>query len=59
MRQYSQQELDAKIDTFLTQKFQKYPEFAKKSKAVQTETHTSLSSRIVEAFTLIRPLASH
>lgn len=60
MKQYNDQELDAKIETFLTKKLQKYPDLDTKRKTYYAVVapEPSFSDRIRTSFTHFRPLAA-
>ena len=59
MEQYSEQELDAKIHAFLTEKLQKYPELDTQTKTVHTDTEPNVPFRLLESFTWFKSLTTH
>jgi hypothetical protein len=59
MKHYNNQELDAKIHTFLSKKMQKYPELATPKQATYTVTAPSFSTKLFQALTSAKPLSTH
>ncbi|GEM_PF-3877154 len=57
MKQYAQNELDTKINAFMTKKLREFPELAPEVKHIHVITQPSLSERIADTFMMFRPLA--
>jgi len=59
MKHYNDNELDEKIESFLSKKLQKYPELASRQKDSQTVAAPTLSTRLLQSLTAINPLTTN
>ena len=55
MKDFSKQELDAKIQAFMVKKMQEYPEIVSEPKSVYTTVEPSISTRLLQAFSWFKP----
>jgi hypothetical protein len=58
MKRYNDQQLDEKIDAFLSRKFEKYPELAKTRQEAPVLSKPSFASRLMHSLTSNASLSS-
>lgn len=58
MKKYNDQELDKKIDAFLSKKFEKYPELTKTRQEAPVFSKPSFASRLMHSLTSNTSLSS-